>query len=781
MHKTSGLALLSRHVQIVVLSIAMLVCLAPVTPARAAARDVTITLNASDLGVNPAVLRDIVPEMQAEITEHGGLGDTLKQAIADSQSPVSITVDTSVWPNFSGTVNVTSNGAGLVLTIPAAEITTSGFWQQVAATAIAWIVGYGLRMLCIGSLTASGVLAATVPLVCTPLQTTVTGIMAALVTHAFAGDLGTPEATRDIIIAGILGLAGGFLWEKYLAPWAKANLADAIKRAGIWIRSQVPWLDSWFGGVVAGRVEQLGWRFQELEALIAEETAAWAGVTSNLQRDLRIMALGDSITYGAGSSNGGGYRSTLSNMLREDGATVTFVGSQHSGPAPDAHEGRSGWTISQIAGITDSAMATYRPNVVLLHIGTNDMNNNDNPDGAPARLGSLIDQIFRADPNVTLLVSTIVPSNWGATQARILRFNEAIRSETGSRWAAGKHVYMVNMSPVTLTDLADLLHPNDSGYLKMAALFYRGLVDVGRAGWIAGPGGGTPAAGPVKGWFPQGTIASGTFTDFNRRVVYADINGDRKADYLEIDDDSSVRAWLNGGAKPGGGDWYWWPQGTIAGGVGAIGIHVHFTDINADGRADYLVVGYDGSVRAWLNGGAKPGGGDWYWWPQGTVAGGVGAPASHVQFADLDGDGRADYLKVNDDSSVQAWLNGGPKPSGGDWYWWPQGTIAGGVGAPGSRIRFAPLYGTRSADYVRMGGLSDPGTAGYDSSVQVWQNGGPKPSGGDWYWIPGGQVASGVGVDGRQIQLADLDGDGRADYLDVDPRTGATRAWTNFG
>ncbi|MBB4705164.1 hypothetical protein BJ982_006708 [Sphaerisporangium siamense] len=31
------------------------------------------------------------------------------------------------------------------------------------------------------------------------------------------------------------------------------------------------------------------------------------------------------------------------------------------------------------------------------------------------------------------------------------------------------------------------------------------------------------------------------------------------------------------------------------------------------------------------------------------------------------------------------------------------------------------------------------------------------------------------------IRLADLNGDGRADYLDADPRNGATRAWINFG
>ncbi|MEV5409758.1 SGNH/GDSL hydrolase family protein, partial [Thermopolyspora sp. NPDC052614] len=571
MHQTHRLALSFQGFLIAALSImvatSMVLSLAPVTPARAAAGDFTLTLNASDLGLNSAVLRDIVPEMQAEIREHGGLDDTLKEAIANSSTPMPGGIDTS-WPNFSGTVNVTSDGTGLVLTIPAGEITTSAsFWQWLVATAIGWTAGYGLRVLCISGLTASGVGAAVIPLICTPLQTTVTGIVTSLVTHGFAGDLGSPEATRDIIVAGLFGLAGGVLWEKYLAPWAKGNFARAVKDIGTWIRRRVPWVESWLGRGAAEEVEAVGTQLEELEGLLNEAIREWGGLNpSNLRKSLRIMALGDSITHGAGSSNGGGYRPTLNNLLKEDGATVTFVGSQHSGPAPDAHEGHPGWTISQIAGITDSAMATYRPNVVLLHIG-----NNDNPDGAPARVGSLIDQIFRADPKVTLLVSTIVPSNWWPTQERILRFNQALRSEIGARWVAGKHVYMVNMSPVTLTDLADLLHPNDSGYLQMAGAFYRGLRDVAQAGWITASDGGTPGGGSARGWLPQGTIASGTFGGPTSRVVYADINGDRKADYLQINSNSSVQAWLNGGPKPSGGDWYWVPQGTIASGVGTPG------------------------------------------------------------------------------------------------------------------------------------------------------------------------------------------------------------------
>src|SRR5690242_20766591 len=48
---------------------------------------------------------------------------------------------------------------------------------------------------------------------------------------------------------------------------------------------------------------------------------------------ITIMPLGDSITYGVGSSTGGGYRFQLWNDLRERGWRVDFVGSVQSGPA----------------------------------------------------------------------------------------------------------------------------------------------------------------------------------------------------------------------------------------------------------------------------------------------------------------------------------------------------------------------------------------------------------------------------------------------------------------
>ncbi|MFB7597103.1 spherulation-specific family 4 protein [Streptomyces sp. NPDC056160] len=251
-----------------------------ITTATTSSGDFALTLKASDIGADPATLRDIVPQMQAEIADHGGLGEAIKQDIA-ADSVNGAAIDTSDWPSFDGTVAATSGGDGFTVTVPAAEVeATGGFWAWVASTVIGWAAGYGLRVLCIGGLTASGVGAAIIPLVCTPLQTTVTAMVTMIVKHGFDKDLGTPQATRDIIIAGLLGLAGGYTWEKYLAPWAKANLATAFKNFGNWLKAQAPGLTSRFGSTVGDGARAVGDQMTELEELLNEAMRDWGGLNT---------------------------------------------------------------------------------------------------------------------------------------------------------------------------------------------------------------------------------------------------------------------------------------------------------------------------------------------------------------------------------------------------------------------------------------------------------------------------------------------------------------------
>ncbi|WP_020137255.1 SGNH/GDSL hydrolase family protein [Streptomyces sp. 351MFTsu5.1] len=203
---------------------------------------------------------------------------------------------------------------------------------------------------------------------------------------------------------------------------------------------------------------------------------------------LRLMPLGDSITWGVGSSSGNGYRGFLRDQLAAEGHAPDFVGSGRNGTMSDPdNEGHSGWRIDQITGIADSVLARYRPNVVTLEIGTNDLNGNYQIPTAPDRLRALIDRITVAAPDATVLVGTVIISTSGTEEANRPAFNARIPGIVQDAQAAGKHVRLVDMSALTRADLADALHPNDTGYRKMADALNAGIQAADAAGWIKPP------------------------------------------------------------------------------------------------------------------------------------------------------------------------------------------------------------------------------------------------------------------------------------------------------
>jgi predicted alpha-1,6-mannanase (GH76 family)/lysophospholipase L1-like esterase len=205
-----------------------------------------------------------------------------------------------------------------------------------------------------------------------------------------------------------------------------------------------------------------------------------------------VMLLGDSITYGYdGKGTQGGYRTQLYNALRADGLNVDFVGSQSDGPAALAdknHEGHSGWRIAGIAGSVDGWLGTYKPQVVALMIGTNDVVFNDDLANAPARLGRLIDQITAKLPDSRLLVSSITPEGDAALNAKVKAYNAAIPAIVRQKAAAGRKVGFVDMNAsVAPANLFDGTHPDATGYGKMALVWRNALLPVLRAGTASLP------------------------------------------------------------------------------------------------------------------------------------------------------------------------------------------------------------------------------------------------------------------------------------------------------
>ncbi|WP_203712118.1 RICIN domain-containing protein [Asanoa siamensis] len=239
---------------------------------------------------------------------------------------------------------------------------------------------------------------------------------------------------------------------------------------------------------------RLGLALTVAVALVAVP-AAPASAESN--GGVRVMPLGDSITDGFNVP--GGYRINLWQRLVGGGYTVDFVGSGFNGPASlgdHDHEGHSGWRIDQIDANVVGWLRAYNPRTVLLHIGTNDMNQNYDVANAPARLSALIDRIRATAPEVELFVAQITPETDPTLEQRVRAYNAAIPGIVAGK---GAKTHLVDMhTPLTTADLADGVHPNQAGYDKMAATWYAALRSV-PASLQA------PAATPVSLVNPQST------------------------------------------------------------------------------------------------------------------------------------------------------------------------------------------------------------------------------------------------------------------------------------
>jgi lysophospholipase L1-like esterase len=148
-------------------------------------------------------------------------------------------------------------------------------------------------------------------------------------------------------------------------------------------------------------------------------------------------------------------------------------------------EGYSAKEIAQIATyVAQSGSLAERPNLVLILAGANDMNLNDTTSQAPERLGALIDEVQAACPDAAIIVSELTPIANNVTGPLVQIFNAAVPAIVAAR----SHVLAINMSAfVPETDLADGLHPSDSGYQLMAEAWLTGIQAAGEKGWIGAP------------------------------------------------------------------------------------------------------------------------------------------------------------------------------------------------------------------------------------------------------------------------------------------------------
>jgi lysophospholipase L1-like esterase len=194
---------------------------------------------------------------------------------------------------------------------------------------------------------------------------------------------------------------------------------------------------------------------------------------------IRLMPLGDSITKGVGSSDTSGYRKPLYNRIMGFGGyDVDFVGSLRDGPTTfdNQHEGHGGLMASQIALQTCDWMSANSADIVLLHAGTNDVVKDPND------IGTILDKIYSCNDkkDATWVVLALIINRYSGYDQATSDFNKALLSYANDRIAQGDKIVIVDQEHALVypADMYDEEHPNDSGYQKMAEVWFQGLQEI---------------------------------------------------------------------------------------------------------------------------------------------------------------------------------------------------------------------------------------------------------------------------------------------------------------
>jgi acyl-CoA thioesterase I len=210
-------------------------------------------------------------------------------------------------------------------------------------------------------------------------------------------------------------------------------------------------------------------------------------------RAIRILPLGDSITQGGRTDRPEyTYRYPLFYRLKGAGYDIDFIGSEKAGLQPEAtwparngvpfdpdHEGHYGWKTAQVHDKLGAWLAAYPdpPDIVLVHLGTNDQGAADYGQAVVRPLREMIALLRAKNPRVVVLVGHLAFNGGAALKIRPLVEAMARELDTpASPVVTVAHYTGWRENPdATDSDTFDWAHPNPRGQQKMAEKWFAAM------------------------------------------------------------------------------------------------------------------------------------------------------------------------------------------------------------------------------------------------------------------------------------------------------------------
>jgi len=255
-------------------------------------------------------------------------------------------------------------------------------------------------------------------------------------------------------------------------------------------------------------------------------------------------------------------------------------------------------------------------------------------------------------------------------------------------------------------------------------------------------------AGLLNTLLPQGNFQHWTNYSADRGAVanyshyFADVNGDGLTDWIQVSKSSNV-GWV-GLARPDGSFQHWTNYSNSRGGSNYFSHY--FADVNGDGRSDWIQVAKS-SNEGWV-GLAQADGGFQHWTNSSNLRG--ASDSFNHYFADVNGDGRTDWIQVSKsanggwvglaraDGSFQHWTNYSNQRGASDSY----------------KHFFADVNGDGRSDWIQVSIGTNGGWVGLaqaDGGFSHWSN----------------YSASRGAVINYEHHFADVNGDGRSDWIQI--------------